>query len=259
MLLIVHDTETSCRVVASPCLLREQQVGSSNLPTPTTSLSYLFTIYSKHFLMSVLAIGLAATLGAGTAWTASPSPGRYEVRKGDNLGLIAQRFGVTVGALRTANGLRTDVLHIGQILRLKDPFHRSRKDEVQWERPCRRPGEVLRPFGPYKKKGILMPSTGTDVACALGTAVSSPAHGIVRHIGHMDGFGTLIIIEHAGGFSTVLSPLDPASVAVKVGDALLRGDHLGRTGPPPDKDTPPYLHLELRRKDKAIKPDPLLE
>ena len=202
---------------------------------------------------------LVSAFWFGTAWAASASPGRYEVRKGDYLSLIAQRFGVTVDELRSANGLKSDVLQIGQKLRLEKPFHRSRKDEVQWERPCRRPGEVLRPFGPYKKKGILMPSTGTDVACALGTAVSSPAHGIVRHIGHMDGFGTLIIIEHAGGFSTVLSPLDPASVAVKVGDALLRGDHLGRTGPPPDKDTPPYLHLELRRKDKAIKPDPLLE
>ena len=36
------------------------------------------------------------------------------------------------------------------------------------------------------------------------------------------------------------------------------GDHLGRTGPPPEKDTPAYLHIELRKNDKAIKPDPLL-
>ncbi len=190
---------------------------------------------------------------------ATASPGRYEVRKGDYLGLIARRFGVTVSELRNTNDLTTDVLRIGQKLRLDKPFHRNRQAKVQWERPCRRPGEVLRAFGPYKKKGILMPSTGTDVACPLGTAVSSPAHGIVRHIGHMDGFGTLVIIEHGGGFATVLSPLDPATVGVEVGHALLRGDHLGRTGSPPDKDTPPYLHVELRRNDKAITPDPLLE
>ena len=202
---------------------------------------------------------LASAFWFGTAWAASASPGRYEVRKGDYLSLIAQRFGVTVGEIRKTNGLKTDLLQVGQIIRLKDPFHRNRQTEVQWERPCRRTGEVLRPFGPYKKKGILMPSTGTDVACAVGSAIASPAHGIVRHIGHMDGFGTLIILEHAGGFATVLSPVDPATVAVEVGHALLRGDHLGRTGPPPDRNTPPYLHLELRRGDKAIKPDPLLE
>jgi murein DD-endopeptidase MepM/ murein hydrolase activator NlpD len=74
----------------------------------------------------------------------------------------------------------------------------------------------------------------------------------------MDGFGTLIIIEHAGGYASVLSPLDPGALAVESGQAVLGGDHLGRTGPPPDKDTPPYLHVELRKHDKAVKPDPLL-
>jgi murein DD-endopeptidase MepM/ murein hydrolase activator NlpD len=75
----------------------------------------------------------------------------------------------------------------------------------------------------------------------------------------MDGFGTLIIIEHPDQYATVLSPLDPTTVAVKVSQALLAGDHLGRTGPPPDKDTPPFLHVELRKMDKAINPDLLLE
>jgi len=212
-------------------------------------------IANKHNRILVLVLVFAVWSGA--TFAATGSPGRYEVRKGDNLGLIAQRFGVTVGELRNVNNLTTDVLQIGQKLQLEKPFHR--KADIKWDRPCRRHGEVLRPFGPYKKKGIIMPRTGTDVTCALGTAVSSPAHGIVRHIGHMDGFGTLIILEHGGGLASVLSPLDPETVAVAVGNAVLRGDHLGRTGPPPERDTPPYLHVELRKNDKAIKPDPLLE
>lgn len=196
-------------------------------------------------------------LWSGTTFAAAGSPGRYEVRAGDNLSLIAYRFGVAVDELRRTNKLTSDVLQIGQKLRLDIPFHLQA--DIQWGRPCHRPGEVLRPFGPYKKKGILMPSTGTDVTCAVGTAVSAPAHGIVRYLGHMDGFGTLVIIEHGGGFASVLSPLDPVAVAVAVGHAVLRGDHLGRTGPPPERDTPPYLHVELRKNDKAIKPDRLLE
>jgi len=209
--------------------------------------------------MAILVLGMLPATGAVSAFAASGSPGLYEVRKGDYLGRIAQRFGTTVGQLRKANHLDSDVLSIGQKLRLDDPFQNSDGDKVQWKRPCSRPGKVMRPFGPYKKKGIIMPSTGTDIACALGTALSSPAHGIVRHIGHMDGFGTLIIIEHGEGYASVLSPLDPGTVAVEVGHALLQGDHIGRTGPPPTKDTPPYLHVELRRNDKAIKPDPLLK
>ena len=226
------------------------------------------TTYPKGFFVNrivlplsalILCSLLAVALWSGPSFAASGSPGFYEVRPGDYLGLIASRFGVTVGELRSANKLSTDVLSIGQKLHIQNPLHLKTKEKVQWSRPCQRPGNVLRAFGPYKKKGILMPSTGTDVTCPVGTAVSAPATGVVRHLGHMDGFGTLIIIEHAGGYATVLSPLDPDTAAVKVGQAVLPGDHLGRTGPPPDKDTPAYLHVELRKNDKAIKPDPLLK
>jgi murein DD-endopeptidase MepM/ murein hydrolase activator NlpD len=180
------------------------------------------------------------------------------VRQGDYLGRIADRFGVSVHELMKSNNLESDLLSIGQKLRIDRPFHRYLKIEVQWAPPISRYGRVLREFGPYKKQGILMPSTGTEVACDLGTPVSVPATGVVRHLGHMEGFGTLIIIEHGGGYASVFSPLDPATVTVKVGDALLQGDHIGRTGHPPGKDTPPFLHVELRKNNKAIKPDPLL-
>ncbi len=204
-------------------------------------------------------VGLLLAVLFGSIHAATISPGTYQVRKGDYLGRIATRYGVTVSELRKSNNLSSDILQIGQKIRIDNPFQGNSDQKVQWERPIRTWGKVLRPFGPYKKKGILMPSTGTDLACAQGTALSAPAIGVVRHIGHMDGFGTLIIIEHPHGYASVFSPLDPATVAVEVGQALLSGDHLGRTGPPPENDTPSYLHVELRKNDKAIEPDPLLK
>jgi murein DD-endopeptidase MepM/ murein hydrolase activator NlpD len=213
----------------------------------------------KPLLVPIFVLAFLVTFAAGTAWPGTTSPGFYEVRKGDFLGRIASRYGVTVSELRKSNNLTSDILQIGQKISIDNPFHRNNDQKVQWERPIRKTGDVLRDFGPYKKKGILMPSTGTDVFCTLGTAVSAPAVGVVRHIGHMDGFGTLIIIEHPNRYASVLSPLDPVTMAVKVGQALLSGDHLGRTGPPPENDTPPYLHVELRKNDKAVKPDPLLK
>lgn len=42
----------------------------------------------------------------------------YSVRKGDTLGAIAKRQGVSVSALKKANGLRSDMIHIGQNLKV---------------------------------------------------------------------------------------------------------------------------------------------
>jgi membrane-bound lytic murein transglycosylase D len=51
------------------------------------------------------------------ATVASSNSGeRYTVRSGDNLGLIADRFGTSVGNLRTWNGLRSNVIRPGQSL-----------------------------------------------------------------------------------------------------------------------------------------------
>lgn len=41
---------------------------------------------------------------------------RYSVREGDHLGKIAKRFGTTVKAIKSENGLKSDKLKIGQIL-----------------------------------------------------------------------------------------------------------------------------------------------
>ena len=110
----------------------------------------------------------------------------------------------------------------------------------------------------YKTKGILMPQTGVEISCPVGTSVRVPADGILRHVGPLDGFGIVVILEHADNYATVLAPLDPDSITASVGDALRRGDPLGRSGIP-DEGKNPYLHVELRRNDKAVRPDRLLK
>ncbi len=40
----------------------------------------------------------------------------YIVRKGDNLGRIASKYGVSVNAIRRANGIKGDNIQIGQKL-----------------------------------------------------------------------------------------------------------------------------------------------
>ncbi len=57
---------------------------------------------------------------------AVPATVIYRVRRGDTLSAIAARFDVTVGALRSWNGLRGSALQIGQRLRVSDGSRESR-------------------------------------------------------------------------------------------------------------------------------------
>lgn len=59
-------------------------------------------------------------LGADNVIPPSTDTGvtEYVVRSGDTLWLLAQRFGTTVDAIKSLNGLKTDDLRIGQILKI---------------------------------------------------------------------------------------------------------------------------------------------
>ena len=63
-----------------------------------------------------LSIGQVLKIPAGTSTGGSYF--EYTVRSGDTLWLLAQRFGTTVDAIKNLNGLSSDILNIGQVLRI---------------------------------------------------------------------------------------------------------------------------------------------
>ncbi len=73
--------------------------GGAPLPTPTTP--------------SVIVITATPTGGSGGG---SGQVVYYTVVQGDTLTSIASRFGVSVQAIKTANGLTSDLIYVGQVL-----------------------------------------------------------------------------------------------------------------------------------------------
>ncbi|MDE5589183.1 MAG: LysM peptidoglycan-binding domain-containing protein [Acetatifactor sp.] len=63
-------------------------------------------------------LSIGQILRIPTTESAGGSYFEYTVRSGDTLWLLAQRYGTTVGAIKSLNGLSSDILNIGQILRI---------------------------------------------------------------------------------------------------------------------------------------------
>lgn len=55
-----------------------------------------------------------------TATVSSPPYFEYTVQSGDTLWILSRRFGTTVDAIKSLNGLTSDMLSIGQVLRIPD-------------------------------------------------------------------------------------------------------------------------------------------
>lgn len=87
-------------------------------------------------------------------------------------------------------------------------------------------GRVLTGLGEVSRTGVR--SRGLTIATAPGAQVIAPAGGRIVYSGAYRGYGQIVIIDHGGGWTSLLTGLD--SLAVAVGDTVVQGSPLGRTG-----------------------------
>ena len=96
-----------------------------------------------------------------------------------------------------------------------------------------------------------MRSAGIATATAPGAQVVSPGPGRVAFAGPFRGFDRIVIVEHAGGFTSLLTGL--ARVDTQVGDRLVAGSPLGVAGV-----GRPVVAFELRKDGVPVNPAGLL-
>jgi murein DD-endopeptidase MepM/ murein hydrolase activator NlpD len=196
------------------------------------------------------------------------------VQPGENLYRIALRYGVSVEDLARTNGIEDPrELRVG--MRLQIPVGPSadlggepelgcptaseserravqaaaRADsDLAFEWPAR--GTLTTCFqGP----GVGRDHEGLDIAAPPGTPVHAAEAGKVIYSGRLGAYGNVVVVKHAGRYSTVYA--HNARNLVSEGSFVEKGQEIavvGATG----NATGPHLHFEIRKERRPD--DPLL-
>ena len=96
---------------------------------------------------------------------------------------------------------------------------------------------------------------GVDIKAEQGEEILAASSGKVAFSGHKRGYGTVVILDHGNGLSTLYAHLFYASV--RKGESIGAGETLGRAGRR-GKATGTHLHFEVRYQGSAIDPVPHL-
>jgi septal ring factor EnvC (AmiA/AmiB activator) len=110
-------------------------------------------------------------------------------------------------------------------------------------------GEISKRFG--DPEGFST-SKGLTITTRVGARVVAPFDGRIMFAGPFKGYGQILIIDHGGGYHSLLAGMEQLDASV--GQEVIAGEPLGtmRT------DGTPSLYLELRRQGQPINPLPWL-
>lgn len=97
-------------------------------------------------------------------------------------------------------------------------------------------------------------SRGMTVSGRPGATVVSPMGGVVRFAGPFRHFQHILIIEHPGGYHSLIAGL--ARINAEVGQQVAAGEPVGALGKPPEWDT--NLYYELRKNGQPVDPAPVV-
>lgn len=105
-------------------------------------------------------------------------------------------------------------------------------------------GRLVTGFGAPQGSGV---SRGLTLAPREAAQLVAPAQGRIVFAGPYRGFGEIVIIEHTGGWTSLVTGL--ARIDVRVGDEVIAGSPIGTAG-----ETRPQIGLELRHDGEPVNP-----
>ena len=125
------------------------------------------------------------------------------------------------------------------------PARQASRSSSNRRPPYRLPvmGEVVEGLGEVSDAGVR--SRGLTIATQPGAQVIAPTAGRVSYAGEFRGYGRIVIIDHSGGWTTLITNLDV--ISVRVGDVVGQGAPIGRTG-----TERPVVTVELRRAGQPV-------
>lgn len=101
---------------------------------------------------------------------------------------------------------------------------------------------------------------GLDFLTETSESVFAIADGTIAEVTSNDGVGGMIVINHAEGYVSVYKSLDKASLNLKAGDKVKKGDEIGKTSTSMilEVNEGNHLHLEVKKDGNLIDPATLL-
>ncbi len=94
---------------------------------------------------------------------------------------------------------------------------------------------------------------GVDFAVPTGTPIMASGDGVVATAGRDGGYGNLVVLRHAGGYSTAYAHMSRFASGIKPGVHVVQGQVIGYVGAT-GLATGPHLHYEVRFDDHAVNP-----
>lgn len=111
-------------------------------------------------------------------------------------------------------------------------------------------GRLARGFGARDQVGVV--SNGVTFEAEAGARIVAPRAGRVMFAGPFRGYGDMVILEHEGGYHSLLTGFGRIDVAV--GESVKAGEPLGLLSTPENGKRNPELYFEWRRNGDPVDP-----